>query len=164
MKFYFQCLKILTLFLIAYSVFIHIELAGAQFVPLPPPSPSDNTAQETPQTPNDNKAPIIKILTTTLKPGKNVFWARITDDTGVKIAVIKYVHQGNLRTADFVKDLNDAYKALIDVEPPSKVIVIDAEDPNGNIATAIKEYNIQPASNILQQLEDFFSGIFGNKH
>ncbi|HEX9319045.1 MAG TPA: hypothetical protein VF884_08935, partial [Nitrososphaeraceae archaeon] len=96
--------------------------------------------------------------------GKNVFWARITDDTGVKIAVIKYVHQGNLRTADFVKDLNDAYKALIDVEPPSKVIVIDAEDPNGNIATAIKEYNIQPASNILQQLEDFFSGIFGNKH
>jgi hypothetical protein len=42
---------------------------------------------------NDNKAPAIDILTSTLRSGKNVFRVRITDDLEVKVAGLKYVHR-----------------------------------------------------------------------
>ncbi len=49
---------------------------------------------------NDNKAPAIDILTSTLRSGKNVFRARITDDLEVKVAGLEYVHKGNIKTVD----------------------------------------------------------------
>lgn len=141
----------------------HPRSSDAQFVPLPPPSPSTNTADRANPVPNDNKAPVIEILSTSLTAGKNVFKVRITDNSGVKLAEIKYVHEGKIKTVDFVKDINDNYKALIDIEPPSRVIVIDAEDQEGNVATEVREYNLTPHPNILQQIEDFFSGIFSKR-
>ena len=64
-------------------------------------------------------------------------------------------------TADLVKDQNDVYKALIDVEPPSRIIVIDAADQNGNVASVVKDYNILPGLDILKGIENFFSSIMG---
>jgi hypothetical protein len=64
---------------------------------------------------------------------------------------------------DLVKDLNDVYKALIDIQPPSRVVVIEAGDPNGNIATVVKEFNVNPGSNIFQDIQDFFSGILSKR-
>lgn len=149
---------------LTFFITAHFETAVAQFVPLPPPSPSNaNSTDEVRRDMKDNKAPIIDILSTSLKAGKNVFKAKITDESGIKLAEIKYVHNGIIKTVDFVKDPNNVYKALIDIQPPSRVIVIDAEDPNGNVATAVREYNVQIAPNVLQQIEDFFSG-FLNKH
>ena len=142
----------------------HLSLsnsAAAQLIPLPPPSPSSNTIDKTNQAPNDNKAPVIQPLTTEIKAGKSVFKVRISDESGLQLGQIKYVHDGRIVTADLVKEQNDVYKALIDVQPPSRIIVIDAADQNGNVATVVKEYSILPGPDILKGIENFFSSIIG---
>jgi hypothetical protein len=148
-------------FVTAFSL-ITIQSTAAQLIPLPPPSPSSNTIDQTNQAPNDNKAPVIEPLTTEIKAGKSVFKVRISDESGLQLGQIKYVHDGKIVTADLVKEQNDVYKALIDIQPPSRIIVIDAADQNGNVATVIKEYNILPGFDILKGIENFFSSIVGN--
>jgi hypothetical protein len=149
------------IFVTAFSL-ITIQSASAQLIPLPPPSPSSNTIDQTNQAPNDNTAPVIEPLTTEIKAGKSVFKVRISDESGLKLGQIKYVHDGKIVTADLVKEQNDIYKALIDIQPPSRIIVIDAADQNGNVATVVKEYNILPGVDILKGIENFFSSIIGN--
>ena len=147
-------------FVTAFSL-VTIQSAAAQAIPLPPPSPGSNTIDEPNQAPNDNKAPVIQPLTTEIKAGKSVFKVRISDESGLQLGQIKYVHDGKIVTADVVKDQNDIYKALIDVQPPSRIIVIDASDQNGNVATVVKEYSILPGPDILKGIENFFSSIIG---
>ena len=60
-----------------------------------------------------------------------------------------------------MKEQNDVYKALIDIQPPSRIIVIDAEDQNGNRATVVKEYSILPGADLLKGIENFFSNMIG---
>lgn len=147
-------------FVTAFS-FVTVELAAGQVIPLPPPSPGSNAIDEPNQAPNDNKAPVIQPLTTEIKAGKSVFKVRISDESGLELGQIKYVHDGRIVTADLVKEQNDVYKALIDVQPPSRIIVIDAADQNGNVATVVKEYSIMPGPDILKGIENFFSSIIG---
>jgi hypothetical protein len=139
--------------------------ASAQFVPVPPPSPSTSpsTSERKNLAPDDHKAPIIDVITSSLKAGKNVFKAKLTDESGIQLGDIKYVHNGQIKVVDLVKDINDVYKALVDIQPPSNVVVIEAGDPNGNRATVVKEYSVSPASNIIQDIGDFFSGILNRK-
>ena len=148
------------IFITALSL-VSVHSAAAQLIPLPPPSPSSNTIDKTNQAPNDNKAPVIQPLTTEIKAGKSVFKVRISDESGLQLGQIKYVHDGRIVTADLVKEQNDIYKALIDVQPPSRIIVIDAADQNGNVATVVKEYSILPGPDILKGIENFFSSIIG---
>ena len=148
------------IFVTAFSL-VTLQSADAQLIPLPPPSPSSNTIDQPNQAPNDNKAPVIQPLTTEIKAGKSVFKVRISDESGLQLGQIKYVHEGRIVTADLVKDQNDVYKALIDVEPPSRIIVIDAADQNGNVASVVKDYNILPGLDILKGIENFFSSIMG---
>ena len=148
------------IFVTAFSL-VTVHSAAAQLIPLPPPSPSSNTIDKTNQAPNDNKAPVIQPLTTEIKAGKSVFKVRISDESGLQLGQIKYVHDGRIVTADLVKEQNDVYKALIDVQPPSRIIVIDAADQNGNVATVVKEYSILPGPDILKGIENFFSSIIG---
>ena len=138
-----------------------VQLAAGQVIPLPPPSPGSNAIDEPNQAPNDNKAPVIQPLTTEIKAGKSVFKVRISDESGLELGQIKYVHDGRIVTTDLVKEQNDVYKALIDVQPPSRIIVIDAADQNGNVATIVKEYTIMPGPDILKGIENFFSSIIG---
>ena len=149
------------IFVTAFSL-VTVQSAAAQVIPLPPPSPSSNTIDQTNQVPNDNKAPVIEPLTTEVKAGKSVFKVRISDESGLKLGQIKYVRDGKIVTADLVKEQNDVYKALIDIQPPSRIIVIDAADQNGNVATVVKEYSILPRPDILKGIENFFSSMFGN--
>ena len=148
------------IFITALSL-VSVHSAAAQLMPLPPPSPSSSTMDKTNQAPNDNKAPVIQPLTTEIKAGKSVFKVRISDESGLQLGQIKYVHDGRIVTADLVKEQNDIYKALIDVQPPSRIIVIDAADQNGNVATVVKEYSILPGPDILKGIENFFSSIIG---
>ena len=147
------------IFVMAFSL-VTVQSADAQLIPLPPPSPSSNTIDQPNQAPNDNKAPVIQPLTTEIKAGKSVFKVRISDE-GLQLGQIKYIHDGRIVTADLVKDQNDIYKALIDLQPPSRIIVIDAADQNGNVATVVKEYSILPSPDILKGIENFFSSIMG---
>jgi hypothetical protein len=149
------------IFVTAFSL-VTVQSAAAQLIPLPPPSPSSNTIDQTNQAPNDNKAPVIEPLTTEIKAGKSVFKVRISDESGLQVGQIEYVHDGKIVTTDLVKEQNDVYKALIDIQPPSRIIVIDATDQNGNVATVVKEYSILPGVDILKGIENFFSSIFGN--
>jgi hypothetical protein len=149
------------IFVTAFSL-VTVQSAAAQLIPLPPPSPGSNTIDEPNRAPNDNIAPVIQPLTTEINAGKSVFKVRISDESGLQLGQIKYVHDGRIVTADLVKDQNDVYKALIDVQPPSRIIVIDATDQNGNVATVVKEYSISPGPDILKGIENFFSRIIGN--
>jgi hypothetical protein len=159
------CLTVLVYICGVFGIISHVGTAASQFVPLPPPSPGTTTTPEQANpVANDHQAPIIEVLTSELKSGKNVFKVKITDQSGVQVGDIRYVHNGQIKIVDLVKDLNNVYKALIDIQPPSRVIVVEASDPNGNVATAVKEYDIHPAPNFFQTIENFFSGIFGNKH
>ena len=148
--------------IIVASIF-YIGSASAQFVPLPPPSPSTSpstsTAEQKDLPPDDHKAPLIDVITSSLEAGKNVFKVKLTDESGIQLGDIKYVHNGQIKVIDLVKDINDVYKALIDIQPPSRVVVIEAGDPNGNIATVVKEFSVSPASNIFQDIQNFFSRI-----
>ena len=102
------------IFVTAFSL-VTVQSAAAQLIPLPPPSPSSNTIDKTNQAPNDRKAPVIQPLTTEIKAGKSVFKVKISDESGLQLGQIKYVHDGRIVTADLVKEQNDVYKALIDV-------------------------------------------------
>ena len=148
------------IFVTAFSL-VTVQSAAAQLIPLPPPSPGSHTIDEPNRAPNDNIAPVIQPLTTEINAGKSVFKVRISDESGLQLGQIKYVHDGRIVTADLVKDQNDVYKALIDVQPPSRIIVIDAEDQNGNRATVVKVYSILPGADILKRIENFLSSMIG---
>lgn len=162
-------LKALALALAALAVIpVVIGYASAQSIPLPPPFPS-NSPQEEVIAENDRAAPKIEILTTDLNAGKNVFEVRITDDSSLRVREVKFVKDGQLATEGLFRDQNDVYKALIDIQPPARVVVVTAGDANGNVASAYKEYEIAGAQDVFAQIMDmlsqipgYFQGLFSN--
>lgn len=141
--------------------------ASAQSIPLPPPSP-EGGREETRIVENDRTPPQIEILTTELMAGKNVFRVRITDDSSLLVREIKYVHNGQLKIDGLFRDQNDVYKALVDIQPPSRVIVVSAGDANGNMATTFKEYDVKKSDdmftqimNMLSQIPRYFQNLLG---
>jgi hypothetical protein len=142
------------LLLIAVSI---ARYASAQSIPMvPPPFPESSPEQER-VAPNDRAPPVIEILTTELHEGKNVFEVRITDDSSLRTREIKYVHDGQLRVDGLFRDQNDVYKALIDIYPPSRIVVVTAGDANGNIVSDYEEYEITKPRDIFSQIMDRLS-------
>jgi len=74
---------------------------------------------------------------------------------------VKFVQNGQLATEGLFRDQNDIYKALIDIQPPSRVVVVTAGDANGNIASTYKEYEIANAPDVFAQIMDMLSQIPG---
>lgn len=141
--------------------------ASAQPIPVPPPFP-ENNPEETRIAENDRSPPKIEVLTTELHEGKNVFRVRITDDSSLAVREVKYVQNGQLRIDGLYRDQNDVYKALVDIQPPSRIVVITAGDANGNIATTFREYDVIKSDdiftqimNVLSQIPDYFQNLFG---
>ncbi|HEX7032388.1 MAG TPA: hypothetical protein VF172_05255 [Nitrososphaera sp.] len=132
--------------------------ASAQSIPLPPPSP-ENGGDETRIAENDRTPPQIEVLTTELTAGKNVFRVRITDDSSLQVREVKYVRNGQIEIEGLFRDQNDVYKALVDIQPPSRVIVITASDANGNMATTFKEYDIKESNDLFSQIANMLSQI-----
>ena len=142
--------------------------AGAQTIPLlPPPFPENNPDEER-LAENDRTPPHIEILTTELHEGKNVFKVRITDESSLQTREVKYVHNGQLRVDGLFRDQNNVYKALIDIQPPSRIVTVTAGDANGNMASDFREYEITGSQDVFSQIMDrisqtlnFFQNLFG---
>src|SRR5918997_6713861 len=126
--------------------------ALAQSFPMVPPPFPENSPQEERIVPNDRAPPQIEILTTELHEGKNVFKGRITDESSLRTREVKYVHDGELRVDGLFRDQNNVYKALIDIEPPSRIVLVTAGDANGNMVSDFREYQIAESQDILTQV------------
>ena len=96
-----ETLRIFPLCLVIASMVFCVGSASAQFVPLPPPSPSTSSSstEKNDLPPDDHKVPIVEVMTSNLKPGKNVFKVKLTDESGIQLGDIKYVHNGKLRSS-----------------------------------------------------------------
>lgn len=144
------------------------KCASAQSFPMLPPPFPENSPQEERIVENDRAPPQIEILTTELHEGKNVFEVRITDESSLRTREVKYVHDGQLRIDGLFRDQNNVYKALIDIQPPSRVVVVTAGDANGNIVSDFREYEITESQDIFTQVMDgmsrllnYFQNLFG---
>jgi hypothetical protein len=136
--------------------------ASAQSIPLPPPFPGSNDGGEEKKAPNDRDPPQIEILTTELHDGKNVFKVRIVDESSLQTREVKYVYDGQLRTDGLFRDQNNVYKALVDMHPPSRIVVVTAGDANGNIDSVYKEYKVSAPQDLFSQIIDMLSKISGH--
>lgn len=142
--------------------------ANAQSIPMLPPPFPENSPQEERIAENDRTPPQIEILTTELHEGKNVFRVMITDESSLRTREVKYVHNGQLRVDGLFRDQNNVYKALIDIQPPSRVVMVTASDANGNIVSDFREYEITESQDIFTQIMDrlsqmlnYFQNLFG---
>jgi hypothetical protein len=131
--------------------------AGAQSIPMVPPPFPENSPQEERIAPNDRAPPQIEILTTELHEGKNVFKVRITDESSLRTREVKYVHDGQLRVDGLFRDQNNVFKALIDIQAPSRVVMVTAGDANGNLVSDFREYEIAKSQDIFTQIIDRLS-------
>ena len=141
--------------------------ALAQSFPMLPPPFPENSPQEERIVENDRAPPQVEILTTELHEGKNVFKVRITDESSLRTREVKYVHDGQLRVDGLFRDQNNVYKALIDIEPPSRIVLVTAGDANGNMVSDFREYQITESQDILtqvmgrlSQMLDYFQNLF----
>jgi hypothetical protein len=134
--------------------------ASAQTIPILPPPFPENSPQEERISENDQAPPQIEILSTELHAGKNVFKVRITDESSLKTREVKYVHNGQLRIDGLFREQNNLYKALIDIQPPSRVVMVNAGDANGNMASDFREYEITESQDIFTQVMDRLSEMF----
>jgi hypothetical protein len=160
-------LRILFAVLLLMAAISMAGYASAQPIPVPPPFP-ENNPEEMRIAENDKSPPKIEVLTTELHGGKNVFRVRITDDSSLAVREVKYVQNGQLRTDGLYRDQNDVYRALVDIQPPSRIIVITAGDANGNMASTFREYDIIKSDdifiqiiNMLSRIPDYFQNLFG---
>src|SRR5919109_1451364 len=126
--------------------------ALAQSFPMLPPPFPENSPQEERIVENDRAPPQVEILTTELHEGKNVFKVRITDESSLTTREVKYVHNGQLKIDGLFRDQNEVYKALIDIHPPSRVVMVTAGDANGNIISDFREYEITKSQDIFTEI------------
>ena len=143
------------------------QSAIAQSIPMVPPPFPENSPQEERIVENDRAPPKIEILTTQLHEGKNVFEVRITDESSLRTREVKYVHNGQLRIDGLFRDQNNVYKALIDIQPPSWIVMVTAGDANENIVSDFREYGITESRDIftqvinrLSQMLAYFQNLF----
>ncbi len=163
---------LLKTFAFAFLLLILTASAGgsatAQSIPMVPPPFPENSPQEERIVENDRAPPKIEILTTELQEGKNVFKVRITDESSLRTREVKYVHNGQLRIDGLFRDQNNVYKALIDIQSPSRIVMVTAGDANGNIVSDFREYEITESQDIftqvmsrLSQMLAYFQNLFG---
>lgn len=135
-----------------------LSAALAQPFPVPPPIPM-NTPEQEHIAPNDKTPPKIEILTDSLHSGKNVFEVKITDDSSLRVREVKFVQNGQLKTEGLFRDVNDVYKALVDIQPPSRVVVVTAGDAAGNLATDYREYDVAAQGDLFKNILDIFAAV-----
>lgn len=124
-----------------------VEEANAQLPSVLPPPPSgsigsDDGDRDLRITADDKSPPIVEVLTTELKPGKNIIVVKITDASDLKSRQLKYVDEGRIKLSDLSRVHDNVYHALVNVDPPSSMIVIDIIDAAGNRASVIKEFPV----------------------
>jgi hypothetical protein len=164
----FSLVNVLTFVLLLLVLIVSAgRSAIAQSFPMLPPPFPENSPQEERIVENDRAPPQVEILTTELHEGKNVFKVRITDESSLRTREVKYVHNGQLRVDGLFRDQNNVYKALIDIEPPSRIVVVTAGDANGNMISDFREYEIAESQDILtqvigrlSQMLDYFQNLF----
>jgi hypothetical protein len=152
--FYFALLLIIMAFILGYYM---VEFSDAQIIPLPPPLPSTDSKTDRIQNQagtNDIIPPAVQFLTTELTRGKNVFKVNITDDSDIGLREIGYVHAGQITTQTLVFEGNDVYKGLVNVDPPSAVIVVNVDDIYGNKASFAKSLPVKEPPDIFSRLFD----------
>ncbi len=137
--------------------------------PLPPPLPpsssdeNDLTYHNLRISPNDHTPPVMDIVNVNLKQGKNLFVVKITDESDLKIKQIKYVNNGDIIIKDLVKDKNNNYINLINIHPPTSIVVISVVDAAGNKATMAKEFIVVNDSfDLINPIVSWFEGLISN--
>jgi hypothetical protein len=139
--------------MLALSGYYTIHSSQAQLIPVPPPAPDSTDQLQNKGSSNDSIPPEVHFLTTELYPGKNVFKVNITDDSGIRMREVRYVHEGIIESQDLVFDGNHVYKGLVNVNPPSAVIVVNVNDIYGNKASYSKSLPVK-------QFPDIFTEMF----
>lgn len=139
------------------------QKANSQIVPIPPPAqlPKSTPLHLVPNLiKNDTGSPVIKVITTSLGEGGNVFRVKITDVVPVTFAEITFVQNGQIVSQSLVRDPQDTYKALIYVHPPSAVIITSAFDAHGKTASVAKYLAVTPLSTSMHaQITSFLFGM-----
>ena len=144
--------------IVALIGFAFLGQAYGQSFPIPPPFPAGSEQAER-VAEGDKTPPRIEILTEELNPGKNVFRDKITDDSTLRVREVRYVHDGQFKSEGLFRDQDDVYKGLIDIQPPSRIVVVTAGDSAGNIASTFHEYEIAGQQDIFKHIMDILSGI-----
>jgi hypothetical protein len=122
-------------------------------MPVPPPAPDSTEQVQDKGTSNDTMPPMVNFLTSELYAGKNVLKVNVTDDSGLRLREVRFVNEGKIESQDLVYDGNNVYKGLINVSPPSAVIVVNVNDVYGNKASYSKSFPVK-------QFPDIFTEIF----
>ena len=148
-------------YLIVLVALITLGLLGQAYgqpFPIPPPFPSGSEQTER-IAQGDKTPPKIEILTEELNAGKNVLRVRITDDSTLRVRDVRYVQDGQIKSEGLFRDQDDVYKGLIDIQPPSKIVVVTAGDSAGNIASTHREYEISSQRDIFKDIMDILGSI-----
>jgi hypothetical protein len=139
----------------------------AQSPPISPPPPSGGASSSAPPgeaietAADDRSPPVIQVLTSELKEGKNVISVIITDDSSITSRTVKYVYQGKIRMADLARDDKAHYSSLINVQGPTAILVFEVIDANGNVGKVVKELQVVPSSpNIFEQFLRWIMSLF----
>ena len=149
--------RILVIALIAAAF---VGQAYGQPFPIPPPFPSvSENAERIAE--GDKTPPKIEILTEELNAGKNVLRVRITDDSTLRVRDVRYVQDGQFKSEGLFRDQDDVYKGLIDIQPPSRIVVVTAGDSAGNIASTFREYEVSSQRDIFKDIMDVLGSIPG---
>ncbi|HEX2013675.1 MAG TPA: hypothetical protein VLA68_00470 [Nitrososphaera sp.] len=133
--------------------------AIAQSLPLPPPFPDDGGSEEPRIAQNDRVPPKIEVITEHLQAGKNVFSVRITDDSSLRVREVRYVQDGEIITQGLLRDQDNIYKALVEIEPPSRIVVVTAGDAAGNIASSYREYDVSYSKDLFGEILDMLRRV-----
>ena len=150
----------LCLELIVFTIFSQLDygvyqFSEAQLIPLPPPAPDINPEQTQNQnTSQDIVPPVIQFVTTELADGKNVLKVNVTDASDIIMREVSFVDDGKIRTETLVYEGNNIYKALVDVNPPSAVIVINVNDVYGNEASLAQSVPVKESPSIISRILD----------
>ena len=131
------------------------QFSEAQLIPLPPPAPDIKPGQTQNQnTSQDNVPPVIQFVTTELADGKNVLKVNVTDASDIRLREVSFVDDGEIRTETLVYEGNNIYKALVDVNSPSAVIVINVDDVYGNEASLAQSIPVKESPSIISRILD----------
>jgi hypothetical protein len=138
--------------LLSYGI---VDFSDAQMIPLPPPAPDMPTNSiDNQNASNDNLPPQIQFQTTELTEGKNVFKVNVTDASEIRLREVSFVSEGEIKTETLVFEGNNIYKALINVKPPSAVIVVNVDDIYGNVASLAKSLPVNKPPDIISRILD----------
>jgi hypothetical protein len=146
-------ISMLTISMLSLTSVYSFHPSESQLMPVPPPAPDSTEQVQDKGTSNDTMPPLVNFLTTELYAGKNVLKVNVTDDSGLRLREVRFVHEGKIESQDLVYDGNNVYKGLINVSPPSAVIVVNVNDVYGNKASYSKSFPVK-------QFPDIFTEMF----